>query len=102
MSNMILHNNGVYNIYSSIADAPLLNNGCGVAELKDWIECHHGQSGLDALPERLQRAHICGSSSLGGQALGDVISCNRAGSGGATLSKEDFIARFLSVSDGGD
>jgi len=96
MSKIICHHNGRYNLYSTIADG-----FCYVSSLTlEQIECltkeEYGQSGLRELPERLERAHKFGSSSMFKEGLDSFLCCNRAGEKESHLTTEECIERFLS------
>ena len=96
MSNIILHHNGVYNIYSTVSDNPLYEHGLTLEQLTEAIRWHGGQEAIDDLPRRLAHAHATGSSAPG-ETLADCISCNCAGSEGEHLSVKEFIHVYLTL-----
>ena len=65
-------------------------------QLTNLIKEEYGQSGLNALPKRLERAHKFGNSSAFNEPLDAFLCCNRAGEDEAKLSTEECIKTFLS------
>lgn len=101
MSNPIIHRDDVYNIWSTICDAPLFKEGCTLASLRAYIKQRYGEQGLEELPARLERAHKNGHSAYSGGSLEDLLICNRAGPNETELSFDDFVAQFLTLPEGG-
>ena len=96
MARFIIHSGGKYNIYGTITDAPYFTEGCTLDQLKNWIKENEGQSGLDDLPPRLERAHRKGTSCLDDdEDLYSTIICNRAGKNEKCLEFEEFVEQFL-------
>jgi hypothetical protein len=96
MANIICHNNGCYNIYSTVADGFRFESSIDIDQLRLLIKDEHGQRGLDGLEQRLERAHKFGHSALFNETLDDFLCCNRAGKNEAHLTTEQCIAEFLS------
>jgi hypothetical protein len=96
MSRVIIHYNGAFNIYCTIADKPLFH-ALTRAQLEEWVQQDEGESGLMILPRRIERARACGSSC--GEDLEVVICCNRAGENEENLSIDEFIEKFLTLKD---
>jgi hypothetical protein len=72
-----------------------------LAELKNEIKIDLGKLGLDDLPERLERAHKSGCSSVRPlMTLKDCVDANRSGKGENRLEYEEFISRFLTLKKG--
>lgn len=99
MSQYIIHKDGVYNIYSTVIDAPFYKGGLSLEQLECVIKQYDGISGLDALPKRLERAHSYGTSAIHEASLESTIASNRAGKGELHLSNDVFIEKFLSGND---
>lgn len=96
MPRYIIHKEGVYNLYSTVVDAPCYVHGLTLDQLKIAIEDERSQKGLDDLPERLERAHATGCSSFL-ETLEECIVTNRAGENETELSYEEFVNRFLTI-----
>lgn len=92
MPTYIIHNNGAYNLYSTISEAARYDHALTLKQLTDEIELESGHNGLQQLPARIERARKKGCSSIGTMSLADCISCNAA-----DLSLDDFIARYLTL-----
>lgn len=97
MSQLILHKDGAYNFYSTITDAAGYESALSLEQLHELIKLESGESGLNALPERLERAHKTGCSSHPAQTLEECISCNRSGPDEKHMSDGDFIAKYLTL-----
>ena len=89
MSQFILYREGVYNVWSTIVDAPLYECGMTLGALKAVIP-HMG------LEDRLKRAWETGCSGIS-YTLDICISVNRAGKDETELSREEFIKQFLTL-----
>lgn len=97
MAEIICHHNGRYNIYCTIPDGFYWVESISLEQLQGFTKEQHGQRGLDILPDRLERAHKNGHSSLSdGSGLDGFLCCNRAGENEAHLSTEQCIKQFLS------
>ena len=99
MGRLILHNNGAYQIYTTVADGPCYETALTLDELHAVLRYEGGQSAIDELPQRLERAHATGCSSALGMTLLESIACNRAGPKEAKVEPEDFIRRWLTLPD---
>lgn len=99
MANFILHHNGVYQIYTTIADGPCYERGLTLAELEEITRREYGEQGMRNLPARLERAHATGCSALSGETLAECLECNRAGPGESHLSVEEFIKKYLTTDE---
>ncbi len=97
MPNFIIHKDGAYNLYTTIADGVCYESSLTLEQLREVIGDEDGAQAFAALPERLERAHRTGCSALSGETLEECISCNRAGPGEATLSNDEFIRRYLTL-----
>jgi len=100
MARLILHKDGVYNVFSSVVDAPLYDNGLTLDELTAEIKEEYGQQGLNALPARLNRAHNTGSSCALGGTLEDTIDiyqANHMDEADVCTSVDSFIRKFLTL-----
>ena len=96
MTNIICHNKGRYNIYSTIADGFRFASSLDLDQLRLLVKEELGQLGLDGLNQRLERAHKNGHSEYSGENFDGFLCCNRAGKNEANLTTEQCIAEFLS------
>jgi hypothetical protein len=93
---IIIHHNGVYNFISTETDSPCFVSGLTRAQLEKVVKEEDGRQGLDALSQRLDRAHRKGTSSgLESSLVGHVDTYNRVHHHDFTL--EQFIAKFLTL-----
>jgi len=92
MGQLILHKNKVYNIYSSIVDDCLFEDGLTLDELTQEIKEEFGNSGLRELPVRLERAHTKGTSSLIYDSLEESINCRLE-----SITLEEFYDKYLNT-----
>lgn len=97
MSNLILHKDGAYNLYSTIADGAYYEHALTLDELHEAIRFEQGQAGVDQLPARLKRAHATGCSSLVRETLAGCIKCNRAGLGERCMPFDEFVSKYLTL-----
>lgn len=97
MPQLILHHAGAYQIYTTVADGPCYQQALTLDQLREVIEFEYGQQGLDVLPERLERAHKTGCSSVNGLTLEECIACNRAGPNEETVPTDEFIRRWVTL-----
>lgn len=97
MAEIICHNEGKYNIFSTIWDSFCFKSSITLDQLKQYTKDEYGELGLRSLDARLERAHSKGVSSLMGESsLKEFLVCNRAGEEEAELSYEECLVRFLS------
>lgn len=97
MARLIIHKDGAYNLYTTVADGACYEGALTLDELREVIRIEYGEDGLRQLPARLERAHATGSSSLHGETLAETIACNRAGPGESELSFDEFVAKYLTL-----
>ena len=97
MAQLIIHKDGAYNFYTTIADGACYESALTLEELKMIVKFESGVNGLRELPERLDRAHKTGCSSLRGETLEECIRCNRAGENETTLTVDAFVAKYLTL-----
>ena len=97
MPTLILHKDGAYNLYTTVADGPCYDTALTLDELKEVLRFEGGQSAIDDLPARLERAHKTGCSSLHGETLEQCIVCNRAGPDESEVPAAEFIKRWLTL-----
>jgi hypothetical protein len=99
MAQFIIHKDGAYNIFGTIADAPYFENALTLDQLEQYTLNMFGEDGLRALPERLERAHLTGCSNRAGWTLEECISGNRAGPHESTMPTNEFIQRYLTLAN---
>lgn len=95
MPNYIVHHNGAYNFYTTIADGACYESALTIEQVTEIVQREAGEEGLRQLPYRLQRAQQHGCSS--GESLADTLVCNRAGENESELTEQEFIDRFLTL-----
>jgi hypothetical protein len=92
----IIHHEGAYNIWTTVADGPCYEPAMTLEQLTDLIRQQFGERGIHDLPQRLNRAHATGTS-FPGVTLNELISGNRAGEHEAELTRDELIARYLTL-----
>jgi hypothetical protein len=97
MPQWIIYKDGAYNLFSTVVDAPVYESALTSDQLREAMREKFGQTGLDALPERLDRAHKTGCSSIDGTTLLECIAGNRSGPKEAEMPAGEFIERFLTL-----
>ena len=97
MANFILHRDGAYNIYTTIADCACYESAMTLDQLEKVIRFDLGEQGMRDLPYRLNRAHKTGCSSMSGETLEECISCNRAGPHETCLSVDEFVEKYMTL-----
>lgn len=97
MPTLILHHAGAYQLYTTVADGPCYEQALTLDELKEVLRFEGGQTAIDALPARLERAHKTGCSSLIGLTLEECIAGNHAGPNETEVPLADFIRRWLTL-----
>ena len=75
MPELIVQKDGVFNIFSTVTDSPIFSSGITEEELTEWYREEYGNSGMLALPKRIERARRdCGCSCRIGTTLDECIS----------------------------
>ena len=101
MAHVIIHKDGVFNVYTTIADGAIYESGLNEDQLYEHFQRTDPTAMLPenkaALITRVERAKVKGTSSLLHKTLHDTILCNRAGAEETHLSDEDFIKQFLTI-----
>jgi hypothetical protein len=97
MPQLILHKNGAYNVYTTVADGACYEHALTREQLEEVIRFEGGARAVAELPKRLERAHKTGCSSVDGTTLEECIAGNRAGENEARLTVEEFVERFLTL-----
>ncbi|MEY2875278.1 MAG: hypothetical protein RLZZ373_2649 [Pseudomonadota bacterium] len=97
MPQLILHKDGAYNLYTTVADGPCYDAALTLDDLKEVLRMDGGQRAIDGLPARLERAHKTGCSSIDGMTLLECIAGNRAGPGESEVPADEFIIRWLTL-----
>jgi hypothetical protein len=97
MSVFIIHKDGVYNFYSTVTDSPQYATGLVLDEVVKIIQDEAGTIGINALRDRLERAHKKGCSSYDDMTLEELVWDNRAGIHADNMSFDDFVAKFLTL-----
>lgn len=95
MARYIIQCNCVYNLWSTVVDAPLLKPGLTKDQLIEELERRNETHDLDA---RLARAEATGCSAINPRmTLAEVVSGNRAGPNKSELDLEAIIREYLSL-----
>lgn len=97
MAHTLLHNNGAFNFYSTIADGPIFMAALTLEQVHTYIGREHGEVGLRELGARIKRALATGTSSHIDKSLSEFLSVNRAGPNETKLSTLEFIEKFLTL-----
>lgn len=97
MGQLILHKDGAYQIYTTVADGACFERALTLDELTEYIRQELGEAGLRELPQRLERAHKTGCSSMHGMTLAECLVANRAGENESELSFDEFVTRYLTL-----
>lgn len=92
MSRYIIHKDGAYNFYTTVADGACYEEALTLDELTEIVKETSGTDGLQELPARLERAHRTGCSGAG-WTLDDCIRSTRE----PHMNKTDFIAKYLTL-----
>lgn len=96
MPEYIIHKDGAYNFYTTVADGACYEGALTLHQLQLVVKRQWGQEGLDRLPDRLERAHRTGCSGRD-WTLDDCIETNRQGPNEAKMPREEFIRRYLTL-----
>lgn len=80
-----------YMEWSTIVDAPL-TYGVTLEEFRKQYQERYGTEGLSDLPNRLERADLCGCSN--GETAARAIAHNRAGEGETCLTLEQIVEHY--------
>lgn len=94
---IVLHKDGVYNLYSRMSEQPLFESGLTYDQLVEVVKEEDGRRGLEDLERCLKRVHETGSSSRTHGSLESCIVDNRAGEDDSNMPVDEFIQRFLMV-----
>lgn len=97
MAKLILHKDGAYNLYTTIADGACFESALTLEQLEEVIRFEYGEQGMRELPERLGRAHKTGCSSVHGQTLQECIANNRCGPNEKRMPFAEFVRRYLTL-----
>jgi hypothetical protein len=96
MARYIIHHEGVFNIYSTVVDAPLFT--CGLSErhvIQQMVQMNAG-SGQEQVYKMVERAMKHGTSEPG-STLRQTIACNRAGPHEAEVPFDEFLKQYLTI-----
>lgn len=97
MPQLILHKDGAYNLYTTVADGACYESALTLEQLEEVLRFEGGQRAIDELPARLERAHRTGCSSTRGETLEDCIAFNRAGPNETRLTVDEFVRQYLTL-----
>lgn len=97
MGQFILHKDGAYNLYTTVADGCCYERALTLEQLQEVLWFEGGQAATDQLPERLARAHATGCSALPRTTLAECIEGNRAGPNESEMAFDDFVQRYLTL-----
>jgi hypothetical protein len=96
MPQYIIHKDGAYNIFTTIADGACYDGALTLEQLREVIKDEYGEQGMRDLPARLERAHESGCSGRG-WTLDDCIDSNRQGPNEKRMPKDEFVRRYLTL-----
>lgn len=97
MGHLLIQKDDVWNIWSTVVDAPLYERGLTRAELAEEIRQEHGNAGVRELGPRIERALKTGCSHAAGWTLMECIEFNRAGPNESCLPADELIRQYLSA-----
>lgn len=97
MPNFIIHHDGVYNYYTTVADGACYEGGLTLAQVEEIERFERGEQGLRELPRRLERAHKTGCSGMG-WSLHTCIQSTRE----PIMARDEFISRYLTLPSSGE
>ena len=92
MAQFIIHKDGVFNLYTTICDGAIYDGGLTEEQLYEHFRREYGESGVRALPPRLERAKEKGTSAMMYDTLEELVSENSE-----KISAEEFIAKYLTI-----
>lgn len=97
MPELIIYQNGVYNLWDVAKPAPRFEPGLSRLELEALVANEHGGNSMAVLllPDRLARAHARGTSSVHETPLEYLAKFNQAGEGERCIPFDEFVARLL-------
>lgn len=90
MPKLIIHKDGVYNLFTTIADGPCYESGLTLQQLLGVIPNN------SETQNRLDRAHATGCSGFG-ETLKTIIAGNRAGKNESEVPYDEFVAKYLTI-----
>lgn len=96
MPQFIIHKDGAYNFYTTVADGACYESALTLEQVEELVKFEQGEQGLRELPERLKRAHETGCSGIN-WTLDDCIDSNRCGPDETKMSREEFITKYLTL-----
>lgn len=96
MPNYLIHHDGAWNEYSTVSDAPRWTHAIPIDRMRRYHREVYGVS-EQVFEPRVQRALNTGCSCVDEVSLDDCIRGNRAGPNETELSREEFIARYLTL-----
>ena len=96
----ILHNNGSYNIFTTICDSLYWEEAITLEELTAFWKEEYGNNGTFNLTQGLERAHKNGSSGYMHPTIEDCYKACKHGVDKKTIKKlsyEEFILKYLTL-----
>ena len=79
MPQFLIHHKGAYNFFSTVSDGACFVSALTLEQVKEFTQEEYGKEGMRKLPDRLDRVHRKGCSSMDDLTLSGVLVCNRAG-----------------------
>jgi len=102
MADFIIHHDGAYNVFGTIADGVHYVSALTLDQLKELMREQYGTRGMEHFDLRLERAHRTGCSGHD-WTLDDCIAANRWTGDGegppGCMPREEFIRRYLTLPD---
>ena len=99
MGHIVIHHNGVFNTWSTVVDAPIIERGLSLDDYRTWCEECYGPRCNGDFDRRTQKAIAQGTSSILNHTLEELIEGNRSGPGERTLTKDEFISKYLTIGE---
>ncbi len=97
MPKFIIHKDGVYNLFTTIADGACYESGLTLEQLRGPGCLGISSPGQEVdFQARLDRAHETGCSGIG-YTLKSIIAGNRSGPNEAEVPYDEFIQKYLTI-----
>mgnify|MGYP000967480760 CR=1 FL=1 len=95
MPQIIIHENGVFNLFSTVVDAPIFNHGIKEADLLVYLYEEGGRSRVEDFIRKRERIVENGSFMSG--SVKEVVMLNCAGKNEENIDYETFMSMFMTI-----
>ena len=97
MPSYIIHHNGAFNMFTTIADGVCFVEAVTFESLARWYQEEYGRQGMDTFDDRIERAKKNGCSGFF-ENLDSIVRQYNVGQK-KNLTRDQFIAEFLTLRD---